>query len=174
MREPPSNPEIDPELRKCYGDIRTITRSVDDLVHDLTDAELVWKPHPGPWSIAQCLEHMAVTARADLPHLLRAIDEARSQKLFGHGPFRYGSWGWLLIKAMDASARFKFKAPRVYRPAEDTPPREVILEFFTSQQEILDCIVEGRTAKRNHRRPIQRYWTIRKIWGILPTKGVSK
>ena len=87
---------LEPELRRCFGEVMRITQAVEDLVRNLTDAQLGWKPRSGVWSIAQCLEHLALTACADLPCIPRAASEGRSSRLLGHGPFRYGVFGRLL------------------------------------------------------------------------------
>jgi hypothetical protein len=131
------------ELRHRCEEIRKINEAVEELVRNLTDTQLSWKPNPGSWSIAECLEHLAATARADLPYLRRAIAEGRSRRMSGRGPFRYGLFGRLLIACMDASVLFKFKAPAVYRPSANRAPRESIDEFFSRQQEILECLRES-------------------------------
>jgi hypothetical protein len=143
MKNALSDPGIQPELRHHCEEIEKINHTVADLVRDLTDAQLSWKPKSDAWSIALCLEHLAVTARADLPYIRSALAEGRSRRMFGRGPFRYGLFGRLLIAFMDDSVRFKFKAPAVYRPGANSPPRESIREFFARQQEILDCIREA-------------------------------
>jgi hypothetical protein len=140
MLGPIADPDVEAELRHRYQEIEQINHDVEDLLRNLTDVELTWTPNPAAWSIAQCLEHLAVTARADLPHIRHALARGHEQRQFGRGPFRYGLFGKLLIAAMDASVRFKFKAPAVYRPGANSAPRESIREFFVRQQEILECI----------------------------------
>src|SRR5262245_50747327 len=95
----------EPELRTCYDNINSVNEAVDDLGRNLTDTQLQWKPEPLVWSISQCLEHLLVTARADLPYVHQAIDEGRTRKMFGHGPFRYGLFSRLLVLSMSAPAR---------------------------------------------------------------------
>jgi len=130
----------EPELLNCYDNLNKVNEAVEDLVRDLTDTQLQWKPEPEVWSISQCLEHLLVTARADLPHIRRGIDDGRARKVFGQGPFRYGLLSRLLILAMGAPARVKVKAPRVYRPVGNKGSDELLREFFLAQQEMLDCI----------------------------------
>jgi hypothetical protein len=143
MQKVLSDVELEPELRRCCDEAKRITLAAENLVRNLTDAQLGWKPEPGVWSIALCLEHLAVTARADLPFIRRAISEGRSAQLFGHGPFRYGVFGRLLTRVMGAPARIKFKAPAVYRPGEQTHPRQAVDEFFLRQREIQECIQDA-------------------------------
>src|SRR5262245_2550171 len=130
----------EPDLLNCHNDLNKVNESVEDLVRNLSDTQLQWKPEAEVWSISQCLEHLLVTARADLPHIHRAIDDGRSRKVFGQGPFRYGLFGRLLILSMGAPARVKVKAPQVYRPVGNKGSEEILREFFLAQREMLDCI----------------------------------
>jgi len=138
-----SDQELDPELRHCSDEVKKITSAVENLVRDLTDSQLGWKPEAGVWSIAQCLEHLAKTARNDLPGLRSAISEGRSSQLLGRSPFRYGLFGRLLTKVMGEHVSIKFKSPAVYRPAQHTHPRQAVDEFFLRQQELLNCIQDA-------------------------------
>src|SRR5262245_35022147 len=121
-----ANSDLEPELRSYHDEIKNINRAAEDLGLNLTDAQLLWKPEPHQWSIAQCLDHLVATARAELPAVRRTIAEGRSRQVFGHGPYHYGLKGWLLIKAMGAQVRVKFKSPEVYLPSDDKAPADVM------------------------------------------------
>lgn len=135
-----TNSDLVPELRGYYDEVLSINQAAEDLLRGLSQAQLLWKPEPRSWSIAQCLDHLNAVSRVELPSVRRAIVEGRTRKLFGHGPYRYGPIGRLLIKVVDENARIRFKAPKAYLPAEATPPADVIRDFFQLQQELLDCI----------------------------------
>jgi hypothetical protein len=131
---------VEPELRHYREQILDINRSAADVIRDLTDEQLLWRPSPSAWSITQCIDHLVTVSRTELPGLRRAIDEGRSRRLFRQGPYRYGVLGALLTKAMGPSVRLRFKAPRVYLPGKDRAPADVVRDFFGVQQELLDCI----------------------------------
>jgi hypothetical protein len=138
-----ANSDLEPELRSCHDEIKNINRAAEDLVRNLTEAQLLWKPEPHVWSIAQCLDHMVATARAELPAIRRTIAEGRSRQGFGHGLYHDGLLGWLLIKVMGERVRVKFKSPGVYLPSDDKAPADVIREFFLVQEEWLECVREA-------------------------------
>jgi hypothetical protein len=145
-----ARPDLEPELRDCYEQTLAINRTVADLVRDLTEDQLLWKPSPSVWSISQCLDHLVETNRIEVPNLRRAIAGARSRGLFGHGPYRYGLLSSLVIKVMGPASRLKFKAPKSYRPADNKIPADVLREFFSLQQELVECIhqANGLDLKR--------------------------
>ena len=136
------NSDLEPELRSYCDEVRNINHAAEELVRNLSEAELLWKPGPGRWSIAQCLDHLVSAGRTELPSIRRAITEGRSRKLFGHGPYHYRSLtlGSVLIKVMSAGARLKFKAPKPYLPSDSKTPADVIRDFFLVQQELSDYI----------------------------------
>src|SRR6185295_4764971 len=97
----------------------------------------------GTWSIADCLNHLAVTGNQSLPRIRRAIVEARSRGLLGRGPFRHGKIGNLFIRLMDAPPRIKFKVPKPYRPSPDLSVSEIVAGFFLLQQEMIRALEEA-------------------------------
>ena len=142
MLEFAANSDLEPELRTYYDEVRKIKQAAEELVRNLTEAQLLWKPEPRVWSIAQCLDHLASAGRTELPSVRRAIIKARSKRSFGHGPFHYRSLtlGSVLLKVMGAGARLKFKAPKPYLPGDNKTPADVIHDFFLVQEELSDCI----------------------------------
>jgi hypothetical protein len=141
---PPAADDLDPEIRGYLDEFESVNKDVEALVRDLTDEQLLWKPQTDKWSIAQCLDHLTVTARADLPHIRDTIQKGRATGLFGRGPFRYGFLGRWLTRMMDADppVRMRFRAPRVYKPA-DNPSAGSVQDFFLTQQEVMNCIREA-------------------------------
>ena len=132
--------DLDPELRSYYDEVLKINHAAKDLIRGLSEAQLLWRPEPRVWSIAQCLSHLVASGRTELPSVHRAIAEARARKTAGHGPYSFGLPGWLLIKVMGPQVRLKFKAPKAYLPDVNKAPGDIICEFFLFQQELLDCI----------------------------------
>jgi hypothetical protein len=140
MPQPASINDLDPDLRRLLGEFQAVNKDTELLVRGLAVDQLAWKPEPGKWSIAQCLDHLTVTARADLPHIRNTIRNARSHGLFGQGPFKYGLLSRWLIQLMDAPVRMRFRTPRVYAPSSEVGSSAVVENFFRVQEEVIDCI----------------------------------
>jgi|SRR6185295_2484523 len=112
-----------------------------DLLTRVTDAQLNTQPNPASWSIGQCFDHLIVSGRAELPFLDRAIREGHEKKLFGQEPFHYGFLGNWSVRLMDAPARMKFKAPKVYRPLASRYTVEVLTtDFFSLHDDWRKCL----------------------------------
>jgi hypothetical protein len=106
-------PEID-DFRRRF---EQLSADADALVAPLTDAQFRWRPNPTSWSVAQCIEHLNVTARVYLPFLDEAIANAIRRGLYGPGPFRYNWLGRLFVFSLEPPARFGRKRPRHSSPS---------------------------------------------------------
>jgi diadenosine tetraphosphatase ApaH/serine/threonine PP2A family protein phosphatase len=52
---------LPPDLQKILDDVDAADRAGDAIVAGFTDEQLHWQPDDGKaWSIAQCLDHLAV------------------------------------------------------------------------------------------------------------------
>ncbi len=105
-------PEID-EFRRQF---EQLSADADALVAPLSDAQLHWRATPESWSVAQCIEHLNVTARLYLPYLDEAIANAIRRGLYGPGPFRYNWIGRLFVFSLEPPPRLRTRAPAAFTP----------------------------------------------------------
>jgi hypothetical protein len=76
----------------------------------------------------------------DLPLILEEIDRSRSAGLTGRGPFRYGYFNRWFVRFMDAPPKFRVPAPKVYLPPAGHRKDEVVPEFLSVHDRILELI----------------------------------
>src|SRR5262245_5855295 len=86
---------------------------------DLNEVQLNWKPSPEQWSVAQCLEHLAVATRGFDPYFAAALKRAQSKSTTAnppaYKPTRMGSW---LARHVAPESPRKLRAPKRFRPAD--------------------------------------------------------
>ncbi|HJU53546.1 MAG TPA: DinB family protein [Pyrinomonadaceae bacterium] len=123
--------------------LEAVGEDARDLTAELTDAQFNWRPAPGQWSIAECLDHLTQTGRVAVGHIRSTLADAHQRKLYSRGPFRYGMLGQMIVRSMGPQPRMKFKAPAVFKPLPDRPREEVERDFFALQDELLGCIRES-------------------------------
>jgi hypothetical protein len=101
---------------------RQYLREVPLLTEGLDEKQLAWTAEPGRWSMAQCFDHLAVTAASYHPRIAAAIERHRSPSA-GSDPYR-GTWiGRKFVDAMrDPTGQRRFWAPRPFRPLPQPPP----------------------------------------------------
>ena len=131
---------------------------------DLTEAQLNWKPSPEQWSIAQCLEHLAITSSEFDNYFSTALERARRKWPVASAPAYKPSLvgGWLARQVNPEGGR-NFRAPKVFRPS-DASSIHAPLELFLNQQvKFIDFVKQGagidynRTRLRSPVTPLMRY-----------------
>lgn len=148
--------EID-DFRRQF---EALSSDAEALVAPLTDAQFHWKPTPTSWSVAQCIEHLNVTARIYLPFLDEAIANAIRRGLYGPGPFRYNWIGRLFVFLLEPPARLRTRAPEAFQPIADRPRREVMAGFRAFQVQYVDRLrqANGIDLARARVRSPSPYW----------------
>ncbi len=104
------------------------------LVAGLTEAQGGWRPAPGSWSIAECLDHLATANRVYLdamtPPAARALSEGRRRRR----PALPGVIGRWFIGSLEPPAKplYRRKAPRLIAPRNAPPLADAVAAFLAS------------------------------------------
>ena len=115
------------------------------LASALTEAQVNWKPSADQWSIAQCLEHLAVATKEFEKYFPVALENARKKwpvtRPPAYKPSLIGGW---LAKQVSPEARRRATAPKIFRP--DSSNISGALEMFVKQHEGFLEYVRGSTG----------------------------
>lgn len=132
-----------PEIAEFKRQLESVNVEARELLGGLSDAQTSWQPEPGRWSIGQCISHLIVAGRADVPHIERAIKDAHARGVLGTGPFRYNPLERLLTWSMDAPAKIKVRNPKVYTPSLLYSVEDLSRDFFGLQADLLRLLGEA-------------------------------
>lgn len=117
-------------------DISESRRRAQALISDLTADQLMRRPDPGKWSIAECLTHLNMTAATVQKFMAGGIEQAKQEKRFGEGPFSIGPKGRLMVWIAEPPPKFRIRAPKNVRPpAAINDPLQVLPQFLHTQDE---------------------------------------
>jgi hypothetical protein len=123
------------------------------LVTDLSEGQMSWTSSPDRWSIAQCLDHLAVTSREFNPYFTAAIKRGREKwpitSAIPYRPTRMG--GWLIRQVVPETTR-KVPAPKVFRPSQSPAIEDALEKFLTQQTEFLRFVREAEAVNYNRTR----------------------
>jgi hypothetical protein len=134
----PSHLALAPEVDDYRQQFERLAKEADALVAPLTDDQFNWSPVPGAWSIAECIDHLNVTARLYLPRIDEAIAEAIRRGLYAEGPFTHDLLGRLFVLSMEPPAKIKLRAPEVFRPGAPRARSEIMAAFRAYQVQFVD------------------------------------
>lgn len=124
-----------PELEARRRDYQAAADEACERFGWLSEAQLAWRPEPGRWSIAECLDHLHVTGEEVLAQVEAAIGRGWARGTTGSPPFRYGWLGPWFVRANAPSGR-RVPTPKVFRPREGRPPVGALDDFLALQEEL--------------------------------------
>jgi hypothetical protein len=148
---------VEASAEKNSEDARTIAG-------DLNETQLNWKPVSNQWSIAQCLEHLAITSGKFDEYFARAI--ARGGKKSdapttpGYKPSLVGGW---LARQVDPVGGRNLRAPKIFRPTQSSDIKGTLGLFLNQQARFIDFVRQCAGIDYNKKRirspvtPLMRY-----------------
>jgi hypothetical protein len=130
-----SQPEDIAFLQSAYD---AAERDARALVTDLTPELGTWRAHPGSWSVAECLDHLAVSNRVYLGAMRLAAEPALAHGRQRRHPARPGLIGGLFVRYLEppVKPRYRGRAPRIIRPRVGPALADAAAAFFASQDEV--------------------------------------
>lgn len=151
-------------LQTVISETESISREAQELVKGLDEEQLNWKPDASQWSIAQCLDHLAVTAKAWEPILSEATIRGRKKWATSQSPAYKPTLvgGWLIKQIAPENTR-KFPAPKVFRPGSSSNIQDALERFLGEQNRFRDFVIQARGLDYNKTRlrspvtPLMRY-----------------
>lgn len=141
---------LHPELLALFEELRETRALAHRLAADLSDAQAWWRPDPERWSVAECIDHLTVTAEQLLPRLRGTIVGAHPPGERAAGPlpgsFRRGLLSRLLIAFTEPPPRLRMRAPAPYAPevAEGELVDRVLGRFDRAHEELEAQVLESR------------------------------
>jgi hypothetical protein len=149
-----------PTLQSLSQDAAAVSAEFEGLVDGLDEIRLQWSSGAGTWTIAQCLEHLTVTAERARPSFDAALRRARGGGRDDRSLRPSPIGRWLLDKAGPGGTR-RLTAPK--RLAPPAAPEVGALERFLASQLHLLWVIEAAYG-----RDINRIVVAAPISRILP------
>lgn len=128
------------ELSEYRRQLRDARADAEKLVEGLSDEQFNWRPAPGRWSIAECLDHLNNGWRV-LEKLDYKIAKASEQGVRGEGPYRHPLLGRLYVRFVEPPPKIRVRAPKAFVPKPDQPLAAVAPRFLELQDEIIRRVI---------------------------------
>jgi hypothetical protein len=122
------------DLQDLIGQVDACEADAERLVADLDDEAVNWTPPSGGWSVAQCLNHLALMNDFYLRGWPEAVaDAARAERgpFNGLHPTPFGRW---FVSSMEPPYRMKSKAIQAATPASRVPRETLVADYKRSHE----------------------------------------
>jgi DinB superfamily len=115
-----------------------IERDARALVAGVDEAHGTWRPAPDAWSIAHCLDHLAIGNRVYVRAMQPAAERALAAGRRRWRPARPGVIGGWFVGTLEPPVKplFKGTAPEKIRPRRSPAWLDAIGQFFASHDEV--------------------------------------
>ena len=134
------------------------------LTAGLSEAQLNWRPSPEQWSIAQCLEHLALATDEFDKYFQATLARARMRPAVKESPpYKPSLMGGWLAKAVDPATPRKLRAPRSFRPGASSNIPAAVDLFLNTHTKFIDFVKQCGDVDYNKARlrspvtPLIRY-----------------
>ena len=116
--------------------IDAVQEQVDKQFSALSPEQLNWKPEPGKWSIAQCLDHIITSNKTYFPAFYKLLRHEYRLSFFQQlNPFKK-MLGPMMVRNLGPQVTKKFSAPTIFQPSSSNLPASIITDFRTHQEEL--------------------------------------
>lgn len=113
--------------------LEAIGRRTRELTSGLREDQLLWRPEPERWGVADCFEHLLVAGAPYLPRVREAIGQAPpagdGERLYAPGLL--ARW---FVESVGPEGAMKLPAPKRFRPP---PARADAPDRFLADQEVI-------------------------------------
>jgi hypothetical protein len=129
---------VPPEIAALLTALDANARAARTLVEGLSEEDGRWRPAPDAWSVAECLDHLAVANRVYIEAMREPAARARAAGRLRRAPALPGFLGRLFVNSLEppAKSRTKRKAPSKIRPRESPGLRDAFDAFIASQEPV--------------------------------------
>ncbi len=131
------------DLQEILTALDESDRRAEDLVRDLDDERLNWRPDERSWSIAQCLDHLNVASNVYAGPIREALERARRTGSVRKGPIQPGPFSRWFIATLEPPPKRRLPAPKKIVPAARKGKAEVMAEWRRAQSAVRDLLREA-------------------------------
>jgi hypothetical protein len=120
------------ELERLLSAIDAGAADARALAAGLSDAQGNWQPRPGAWSVAQCLDHLAISNRVYVDHFLPIAERAAAAgrgTFAGLRPTAVGRW---FVRTLEPPPRRRITTFKTLVPPSTLPIGEALAAYLAS------------------------------------------
>ena len=141
---------LPPDLQQILDAIDATDKAGAAIAARVTDEEFQWKPDDGRrWSIAECLDHLAVINTLYSAAVRSGMEQARKNGWTRKGAVEPGFFGKKFVASQEPPVKMKLRAPQRVQPKPMRSRQEVMLAYHDAHNEVRRLIAECASIDTN-------------------------
>jgi hypothetical protein len=124
------------DLQILHDQLDDAERDARQLAPGLSEELANWRPTQSSWSVAECLDHLAITNRFYLAAMRDPALRAREQGRLRRGPAKPGWIGGFFVRLIEPPVKARIKTPRSIQPRSTPPLPDALAHFCAEQNEV--------------------------------------
>ena len=161
---------LPPDLEDLMRQIDEADRAADALALPLSEEGFAWQPDGGrSWSVAQCLDHLAVINVLYGRAIRGGIEAARARGWGRQGPLALGFFGRTFVKGLEPPVKMRTRSPRSVQPHPRAPREEILRRYHEAHEQVRALVRDAATIDANRatfRNPFLKVLTLRVSTGL--------
>ena len=137
-------------MNKQFEKLSRLAVEVEEKLGGLSKEQLNWKPGPDIWSVGQCLDHLVVTNKQEIPAIKAGLAGEHNKTVWERLPLLSSVMGKFIVKSVDPSNKRKNNAPKTFQPSQSDIGTDIVKEYLKTSGEIQELI------KQSERVPARR------------------
>jgi len=143
-------PPLPDDLQKFADALDAADARADALAGRVSEEQFFWQPEEGRrWSIALCLDHLAVANTVYGAAMRAAVDRARQAGWTRRGPATPGFFGRKFADSLEPPAKRRTSAPRKIRPRQISSRAEILRSYHAAHDDLRRLIADAATIDVN-------------------------
>jgi hypothetical protein len=143
------NQSLPDDLQSILNELDRTDQEARQLVSELSEAQVNWRPSPTGWSVAQCLAHLGQMNSVLTAALRTAVRQADKNSGMPRKPIQPGWFGRWFIGQMEGPPRRKMKTPRQGIPEAHKSGEEILRAFIAAHDELRSLVHDARDLDLN-------------------------
>jgi len=138
------------DLQRYVDALDAADTAADSLASRVTEEEFLWQPDEGRrWSIALCLDHLAVANSVYGAAIRGAVEHAHARGWRRSGPAAPGFFGRRFAEWLEPPAGRRTSAPKKIKPGLVTSRGAVLRKYHDAHAEIRRLIADAASIDVN-------------------------
>jgi len=131
---------METQLTRWQNELHSVEQEVRLDLSKLSAEQFNWRPAEGKWSVAECIDHLALVTGLMLENAKPVLEKARAAGMTGQGPYRYRMMGGWFVKMMEQPGKRPMPSPKNFAPGSNLEQAQVLARYQSVMRDFAETM----------------------------------